>query len=116
MISSQNEKASLGALLHSSVGETAVAQKYLKERNVEPYNLDPYKDITMAPAAPLDPSHFQPDPLALIPTGDLPTVFAVGELVFRERQMSTCGSSNTHIKELSRNSTQYNTTMVLLRV
>ena len=34
MISSQNEKASLGALLRSSVGETAVAQKYLEERNL----------------------------------------------------------------------------------
>ena len=80
MISSQNEKASLGALLFSSVGETAVAQKYLEERNV-----DPYEDVTMAPAAPLDPSLFQPDPLALIPTGDLPTVFAVGELVFSRK-------------------------------
>ena len=39
----------------------------------------------MPPASPLDPSHFQPDPLALIPTGDLPTVFAVGELVFSRK-------------------------------
>jgi len=64
----------------TSVGETAVAQKYLQERNV-----DPYKDVTVAPAAPLDPSHFQPDPLALFPTGDLPTVFAIGELVFSRK-------------------------------